>query len=100
MIENINSSGEQINQKTNKEFDDVNNLTKDFVFYKREMINVLDLYQTQYLEKIDATLETKFGKDFFKEDFTACSFALNFSCRCPTSVVTPNHLVSSGITDV
>ena len=69
---------ENINQKTSKEFDDIINLTKDFVFYKREMINVLDLYQTQYLEKIDATLQTKFGKDFFnilKKDFGLSKFA-------------------------
>lgn len=69
---------ENINQKTNKEFDDVNNLTKDFVFYKKEIINSLDLYQTKYLEKIDSALETKFGKDFFnilRKDFGLSKFA-------------------------
>ena len=69
---------ENINQKNNKEFNDINNLTKDFIFYKREIINSLDLYQTQYLEKIDSALETKFGKDFFavlKSDFGLSKFA-------------------------
>ena len=69
---------ENINKKTNKEFDDINNLTKDFIFYKREIINSLDLYQTQYLEKIDSALETKFGKDFFavlKSDFGLSKFS-------------------------
>lgn len=69
---------ENINKKNNKEFNDVNNLTKDFIFYKREIINSLDLYQSQYLEKIDSALETKFGKDFFavlKSDFGLSKFA-------------------------
>ena len=69
---------ENINKKTNKEFDDINNLTKDFVFYKKEILNSLDLYQTQYIEKIDSALETKFGKDFFavlKSDFGLSKFA-------------------------
>ena len=69
---------ENINKKTNKEFDDILNLTKDFSVYKRDMLNVLDLYQTQYLEKIDTALETKFGKDFFnilKKDFGLAKFA-------------------------
>ena len=68
---------ENINKKTYKEFDDINNLTKDFIFYKKEIINSLDLYQTQYLEKIDSALETKFGKDFFavlKSDFGLSKF--------------------------
>ena len=68
---------ENINQKNNKEFNDINNLTKDFIFYKREIINSLDFYQSQYLEKIDSALETKFGKDFFnvlKSDFGLSKF--------------------------
>jgi hypothetical protein len=69
---------DNINQKNNKEFNDINNLTKDFVFYKKEIINSLDLYETNYLEKIDSALETKFGKDFFnilKTDFGLSKFA-------------------------
>jgi hypothetical protein len=69
---------ENINQKTNKEFDNFNNLTKDFIFYKREILDSLDLYQSQYLEKIDTTLERKFGKDFFallKKDFGLAKFS-------------------------
>jgi len=69
---------ENINQKNNKEFNDINNLTKDFIFYKREILNSLDLYQSQYLEKIDTALETKFGKDFFallKKDFGLAKFS-------------------------
>ena len=68
---------ENINQKNNKEFNDINNLTKDFIFYKREIINSLDFYQSQYVEKIDSALETKFGKDFFnvlKSDFGLSKF--------------------------
>ncbi len=69
---------ENINEKNNKEFNDVNKLTKDFVFYKKEILNSLDLYETQYLEKIDTALETRFGKDFFailKKDFGLGKFA-------------------------
>jgi hypothetical protein len=69
---------ENINQKNNKEFNDINNLTKDFIFYKREIINSLDFYQSQYVEKIDSALETKFGKDFFnvlKSDFGLSKFS-------------------------
>lgn len=69
---------DNINEKNNKEFNDINKLTKDFVFYKKEILNSLDLYQTQYIEKIDTALETKFGKDFFailKRDFGLSKFA-------------------------
>jgi len=69
---------ENINQKNNKEFNDINNLTKDFSFYKKDILNSLDLYQSQYLESIDTALETKFGKDFFgilKKDFGLTKFA-------------------------
>jgi hypothetical protein len=69
---------EPITKKNAKEFDDINNLTKDFIYYKREIINSLDLYQSSFLEKIDSALETKFGKDFFnvlKTDFGLSKFA-------------------------
>jgi len=69
---------ENINEKNYKEFNDINKLTKDFVFYKKEILNSLDLYETQYIEKIDTALETKFGKDFFailKKDFGLSKFA-------------------------
>jgi hypothetical protein len=41
-------------------------------------MNSLDFYQSQYIEKIDSALETKFGKDFFnilKSDFGLSKFA-------------------------
>jgi len=67
-----------ITEKNQKEFDNINNLNKDFKYYKKSIFNSLASFENNFLEKIDSILETKFGKDFFnilKKDFGLSKFA-------------------------
>jgi len=70
---------ESTTEKNKKEFDNINNLNKDFKYYKKEIFNSLTSFENNFLEKIDSVLETKFGKDFFnilKKDFGLSKFSI------------------------
>lgn len=65
-------------EKNQKDFDNINNLNKDFKYYKKSIFNSLTSFENNFLEKIDSILETKFGKDFFnilKKDFGLSKFS-------------------------
>lgn len=69
---------ENINQKNNRQFEAINKLTKDFVYYKKAILDNLDFYEINYLEKIDTVLQTRFGNDFFnilRTDFGLSKFS-------------------------
>lgn len=69
---------ENTTQKNQKEFDNINNLNKDFKYYKKSIFDSLTSFENNFLEKIDSVLETKFGKDFFnilKKDFGLSKFS-------------------------
>ena len=66
-----------ITEKNNKQFDGMNKLTKDFIFYKKEILDKLDNYEINFLEKIDTILQNRFGEEFFnvlKTDFGLSKF--------------------------
>ena len=61
-----------INQLTNKEFKNIHNLSKDFKYYKKNILTALDTFQFSSLATIDDVLVNKFGNDFkstLKKDF-------------------------------
>ena len=61
-----------INELTNKEFKNIHNLSKDFKYYKRNILEALDSFEFKYLSSIDDALVNKFGNDFkatLKKDF-------------------------------
>jgi hypothetical protein len=61
-----------INDLTNKEFKNINNLSKDFKYYKKNILNALDSFESSQLSTIDDALVNKFGNDFkatLKKDF-------------------------------
>jgi len=65
-------------KKNEKEFNNINNLNKDFKYYKKSIFDSLTSFENNFLEKIDSILETKFGKDFFKilkKDFGLSRFS-------------------------
>ena len=67
-----------INNKTKKEFKDLQSLNKNFKYYKISLLNSINSYETTFLEKIDSALETQYGKDFFnilKKDFGLSKFS-------------------------
>jgi hypothetical protein len=53
-----------INQITNNEFKNINNLTKDFKYYKKNILDSLDSFEFNFLSTIDDALVAKFGNDF------------------------------------
>jgi hypothetical protein len=66
-----------INDKTKKQFKNLENLNKDFKYYKKALLNSLNSFDNTFLDKINSQLETKYGKDFFnilKKDFGLSNF--------------------------
>ena len=66
-----------INDKTKKQFKNLENLNKDFKYYKNALLNSLNSFDNTFLDKINSELETKYGKDFFnilKKDFGLSNF--------------------------
>jgi hypothetical protein len=67
-----------INSKTNQQLVNLQSQNKDFKYYKSSILDSLNSFENTFLEKIDASLETKYGKDFFsviKKDFGLSNFA-------------------------
>jgi len=61
-----------INKNTKKEFKNIHNLSKDFKYYKRNILDALDKFEAGSLSVIDDSLVAKFGKDFrevLRKDF-------------------------------
>lgn len=61
-----------INELTNKEFKNIHNLSKDFKYYKKNILDALDTFEFKYLSTIDDALVNRFGNDFkatLKKDF-------------------------------
>lgn len=88
-IQEISPSRQEIRilplKTNNKYFDDLNqkelkklkNLNKDFKFYKKSILDSLNKFENQFLEKIDEDLITKYGNDFLnlaKKDFGLRNF--------------------------
>ena len=68
---------ESINNKTKNEFENLQNLNKEFKYYKNYLLNSMNSFEGTFLDKIDSALETKYGKDFFiilKKDFGLSGF--------------------------
>ena len=68
---------DNINKKTIKQIKDLQNLNKDFKYYKEALLNSLNSFDNNFLDKINSNLETKYGKDFFnviKKDFGLSNF--------------------------
>ena len=66
-----------INDKTNTQFKNLQNINKNFKYYKKALLNSLNSFDNTFLDKINSHLETKYGKDFFnilKKDFGLNNF--------------------------
>jgi len=53
-----------ITTHTKKQFDDLVKLNADFKYYKKNILDSLDLFETKLLTKIDDMMVNKFGNDF------------------------------------
>jgi hypothetical protein len=60
----LKTKDENINGIINSEFKKLNNLTKDFKYYKKNILDSLDSFEFNFLSTIDDALVAKFGNDF------------------------------------
>ena len=68
----LKTKDENINQIINSEFKKLNNLTKDFKYYKKNILDSLDSFEFNFLSTLDDALVAKFGNDFrqtIRKDF-------------------------------
>jgi len=68
----LKTADTNINEKTKYEFNKINDLTKEFSFYKKNILDSLDSFERTSLSKIDDALVARFGNDFksiLKKDF-------------------------------
>jgi len=75
----LKTKDDNINKQTVYEFGNLQNLNKDFKYYKKAFLDSLNSFENNFLDKIDSTIESQFGKDFFtavKADFGLSQFGL------------------------
>lgn len=68
----LKTKDDNINQITKKQFKNLDNLTKDFKYYKKNILDLLDSFEFNFLSTIDDALVAKFGNDFrqtIRKDF-------------------------------
>lgn len=68
----LKTKDETINVITTYEFKNIHNLSKDFKYYKRNILDALDKFESDSLTTIDDALVAKFGNDFretIRKDF-------------------------------
>ena len=73
----LKTKNDNINNITNKEFKNVNNLNKDFKYYKKNILDSLDGIENTYLTSIANAMTNKFGNDFesiLRKDFGLSDF--------------------------
>jgi hypothetical protein len=68
----LKTKDDNINKITKKEFNNINNLSKDFKYYKKNILDSLDDFENRALTTIDDVMVNKFGNDFInilRKDF-------------------------------
>jgi hypothetical protein len=68
----LKTNNANINHITNTEFKNIHNLSKDFKYYKKNILDALDKFEANSLSVIDDALVAKFGNDFrsvLRKDF-------------------------------
>jgi len=74
----LKTKNSNINNITNKEFTNINNLNKDFKYYKKNILDSLDSFEVTYLESITSLMVNRFGKDFesiLRKDFGLSNYS-------------------------
>jgi hypothetical protein len=69
---------ENVTNQNISDFNNIQNLNKDFKYYKKAILDSLYSFQNTFLDSINNSLESKYGKDFFnilKKDFGLRDFA-------------------------
>jgi hypothetical protein len=74
----LSTTDNKINNQTKKEFSNIHNLSKDFKYYKKNILDSLDSFEITYLESITVLMVNRFGKDFestLRKDFGLSDFS-------------------------
>ena len=75
----LKSNSAEINVTNTKQFSNLNNLNRDFKYYKKNILDGLDSFERTSLQSIDDALTAKFGNDFqsvLKKDFGLSNFGV------------------------
>lgn len=70
-------SDTNISEKNKKDFSNINNLNQDFKYYKKQILDTLDSFENENINKINDVIISKFGNDFLqilKKDFGLSNF--------------------------
>jgi len=73
----LKTSDTNVNKKTESEFTNINNLSKDFKYYRKNILTALDSFEVTYLDSITDAMTARFGKDFesvLRKDFGLSDF--------------------------
>jgi hypothetical protein len=73
----LKTSDSNITKRNKDEFDNLKNLSKDFKYQKKALMDSIYSFENSFLSKIDDYLVTKYGNDFFnilKTDFGLSKF--------------------------
>ena len=75
----LKTNSAEINVTNTKQFSNLNNLNRDFKYYKKNILDGLDSFERTSLQSIDDALTAKFGNDFqsiLKKDFGLSNFSV------------------------
>jgi len=73
----LKTKDENINNINKNQFKNLKALTKDFVFYKKSILDIIDSFDNSFLSKVDDYLISQYGKDYInvlKKDFGVSDF--------------------------
>ncbi len=73
----LKTKDDNVTKMNDKEFNNLQNLNKDFKYYKKTILDSLTSFENNFLTKIDDYLVSKYGNDFFnilKVDFGLSKF--------------------------
>lgn len=73
----LKTNDSNVNKRTELEFKNINNLNKDFKYYRKNILTALDSFEVTYLDSITDAMTARFGKDFesvLRKDFGLSDF--------------------------
>jgi len=73
----LKTKDENINSINKNQFKNLKSLTKDFAFYKKSILDVVDSFDNSFLSKVDDYLISQYGGDYInvlKKDFGVVDF--------------------------
>ena len=73
----LKTQSDVITKQTELEFNNLNNLTKDFKYHKKNILDTLDSFEVRYLDSVTDAMVARFGNDFLavlRKDFGLSDF--------------------------